>query len=363
MIFGTVLHRLMLRSINESCFPSGPFQLYNMPYPFMPEIVLIVGSTFVSMTKRAISVFVDEKKHLYLEKSTFINVSSPENYGAIYYCHKGHTFLTFVCAFRCFTQSSTGSFQFAYLSADLSTNITFFMTSISECPGISGSRNHPLLLNNGFLEVCGLNLSAIKGILNHGSITAYPTEVSRVAFSNIAKIEISNMYSLYYSSNHLKSNYFHNINFVANLLPIFDYYLIYINGTSNTIFERSVFTNNIGWLFCFSTTGMGSLVVVDSFVSHSSSYYLSWGSRVFISSYKIHTGSATPSLILEHLHTALCIAQQPYNVSKYYDLLSPECIPPTPPQTMPNLASYCNAVAQNIQFIPLFASFIYIFSE
>jgi len=360
--------RLSLRSLDDNCFPAGPIQIHNVFYPPIPENVQIFDSMFDSLTERAITVFTDRKRNLYLERSTFINISSPDNTGAIYYQHKGMTFVSFVCGSDCYTQSSTGSHQFAYFVTSSSSNISIFQSTITKCPGIAGSRNYPLYLGNGFEEINGLNLSSISGISNYASLTIAPTEVSRVAFTNIAIISLSGHYSVQVNPNHFKSNSFHNVNIIANIGATSSL-IIWVTGESQTIFERSVFTNNVGRLFYSSTGTYGSFIIVDSFVSHFNSgttlTTTNGAGKIQLLSFTINANSATPSLALEHLNTALCYAQIPFNISQYYEPLSALCLPPTPPQTLPQPPTNCFSNPQEVQLInlftvlrPLFASWL-----
>jgi len=339
--------RLSLRSYDLDIF-SGPAQELSLSSEFYPPLsnnVRIFDSVFLGMYQRALSIYSDQENNLMIERTTFYNVSTPEpNYGAIYFYTRGNSSLRFVCANRCYTRVTSGSYQFAYISTGTNGYNCMYYCTLANLDNEGVSRYYPISLINGYQWIQGLNSSRNTGYYQYSGPNLYPTQILHMNFSNICHNVAQTHYTFYVTSYYLRQNDFFECNFINNSNQHPSYYVLFFSGTAIQVMERCIFARNKGLLFYGPTNTEGNLIILSCSVAHEYTTNSFTQGRIQIQAFVITAGTITQSHALQHLSTEMCIAEIAAPISE--SGISAECFAYTPPQTF-YLPTDCNSGTNN----------------
>jgi len=305
------------------------------------------------MNRRVVSISnLDFQVNLYVYKCTFINVSSPSNFGIIYFVALGDAKLKMVCAYQC---HSFSNYNFGYILSSNNTGIiSFDHLSVNKCPGYSIGNSYVLSTGNSLVSIQSLNLTQSHGISSHCLFLSSPYS-AQMNFSTLTHNSINgNNYCFNFLSRQSSQIITQNTNFIHNSAS--SGVVVFANGDGNVIFNDCIFSNNQGTLFYVHSSTNGFLILLYCSIAHRLSgtgFSSAGGSGKFIAStdiggsYLMNTfvfteGSITRSYALSMLHTAACNADipaftpAPTNIS-----LSDLCDQQTPPQSIPLSPTEC----------------------
>ena len=196
------------------------------------------------------------------------SVISGYNGGAIYFkCINGEIALNKICAFKCFADNNNWNEggQFSYLSTKSNSNNIGFYISYIYCAYFISLTSNSILIEEGNQIYKNINSSNNKGYRNYG-IHFTKSITLNLLYSNF--IENTGHHSCLYFSNSnsiLNLNY---LNIIKNDSP-YDQGIIHSNNKLN-IYDTN-FKLNKDILFYFQT--IGSLIVFNSFINHSSTIF------------------------------------------------------------------------------------------
>jgi len=336
---------LILRSMVGYDVPDHitPYIGKNYSLPVIPEYVFLKDSFFQLMTRRVVLVTgYDITLNLYIEKCTFLNVSSSGNGGAIYYSNGGNCFMNGICGDSCYTQGTSDSFQFAYVvTVDGKTNGIQYAT-ISRCPFIPNGRCYTLYLYYGIQTIEGLNIS--KSNLYTNCIQMTNGNKLNITFSSFVSNDMYNYLFYHNNANYQGNHYFQNNNWIGNKNSLgATSSVMFFTGVATNVFERNTFMQNQGIQFNVQTAASyGGVILVFCSIANPS-FSLSTGTGKFLAStdiggsFLMNTIAVTSGLItntyaLSHIVTAVCQADVPaYTPSSTNYSLSELCVPnPSP---------------------------------
>jgi len=329
---------LFLRSVNYSLYINDltPIKIENTYFPAYLDDYYIKDSVFLDLSYRSLSLYTDQYKNIVVDSTLFYNVSSPQNYGAVFIVTNGNCLICKACAFKCYSQNPTSSYQFGSITVGIASRNDVLLSSASSCP-FEGNRQHPLSLSNGFINVDMFNLSYNTNTGTYSGIYMSPTQPFSYLYSTHYGNTGNGHYHFRISCGYQVQGDIKYCNFIYNRLTAWGNQLFYYHGEASYLVEKCIFARNLGTLFAANTGTLGSFILLSCSIAHQySGTYLATVSAT-VKSVVVTSVVITQSYALEHLSTVYCIADLPFSSESISEL----CLPPTPPQSLPPIPTDC----------------------
>jgi len=321
-------------------------KMSNTNFPTIPDDLVIRDSVFYDLRRRAITITdSDYAINLFINSSSFFNVSSTTSYGAIYVSVQGNIYIKQVCFNLC---QASSSYQIGRLSSGNTKYNGMEMSTITNC--IRNSASYTIHLQNGITDCIGINLSYCITTGSYMGLTLDPKWRISLNFSTFANnTGGQNCITINLGTN--SNNEFNYIIYVSNQMNSNDHHNFCLSGQGNILMSNCNFQNNTGHLLykLGGTSSFGRVTLVNCFIAHHSTTHVTTthpsgfflihtnvGGNVHVNTIIITRGIITDIPQILHLNTWFCEAQ--YTNSLQID---PTENIPSPAQTMPNSPTEC----------------------
>jgi len=186
--------------------------------------------------------------------------------GGIYYCsYEGGLILNKVCAFKCYSETSSGQFLYYQVSNDEPFLIE--ICSVSECSpmGIPGNRHSPLYINSGNCSINNLNTSKCF-VYQYSSFYMYNSKNFTISYSSFLSNYASYARSMYLQFSAVSMMaWIRFTNIINNNSPLANTGVVQI-ATGSVNISRCLFFGNQDILFYGTNCHM---TVKESYIYHS----------------------------------------------------------------------------------------------